>query len=205
MARFNPVPRSLALPSVKQGCLYLEKHISFVEFEDIMQSMSYLAACPFLNKAPFSVLKGAGKSLDAVASRCPAMRRVFHAGSNMPPTISIGIPKTFVCVWVCVREAFGRHLSFSFHIYFKIFIIYFAISSAGRVFENAHRAISTPTGKCPFRDAMQKQGMCTKPTAVSGGGGGGGVDPQPTAANGATNGEQRECKCYIEGLQPQGG
>lgn len=61
-----------------------------------MQTMSYLAACPFLNKVPYSVLKVAGKSLDTFATRCPAMKRVFHTGSNVPSPLSVGKSNVFI-------------------------------------------------------------------------------------------------------------
>eukprot|EP00731_Ephydatia_muelleri_P002417 Em0001g2417a len=105
------------------------------------------------------MLKVAGKSLDTIAARCPAMKRVFHTGSNVSSSLSVD-----------------------------------------RIFRSAHSSISTPTGKCPFRDAMQKQSMSSKPAAAD--------PPQPTDSAAVQeekkSAEHAACKCYTEGLQPQG-
>lgn len=76
------------------------------------------------------------------------------------------------------------------------------IFSAERIFRNAHSSISTPTGKCPFRDAMQKQAMSSKPSAAAAPA----ADPQSKSSNPAKEEKNSatDCKCYTEGLQPQG-
>ena len=174
--------------------------------------MSYLAACPFLNKAPFSMLKVAGKSLDTIAARCPAMKRVFHTGSNVSSSLSVGKSNHFIsicnmyifvdlCWWFyycCLHLFFFLRLLFSF--LFLLRVVHNWIYFADRIFRSAHSSISTPTGKCPFRDAMQKQSMSSKPAAAD--------PPQPTDSAAVQeekkSAEHAACKCYTEGLQPQG-
>lgn len=71
--------------------------------------------------------------------------------------------------------------------------------SVERVFRTAHEGIASPAGRCPFRAAMQKKSVSSKPADE-------GLPPsvEPKSAASSAAKSESECKCHSEGLQPQG-
>ena len=192
--------------------------------------MSYAAVskCPFLSRVSKTFLQHSGSSLDMYGQRCPVMAKLFHTTRGSPKSSGLSIGKA---PWECGR----MHREIDKNNY---------IAPAGRVFQQFHsRLTASPlpfqqqqqqqmlqvgvgggsarkTG-CPFRAALQAQGIATSSSAPAGPPSspsssslnanavpknrkGEGPEARPTTAAATAASASAKCKCYAAGLKPRG-